>query len=77
MLAFFLGGFGAHNFYVGRTGRAIGQVSLCVFSVLTSWLGIGAISAGILWIWVIIEFIMIIAGAGGYDRDSNGIPLKK
>ena len=50
LLAFFLGGFGAHNFYIGRTGRAIGQLSLCVFSVLTSWLGIGAISAGILWI---------------------------
>lgn len=77
LLAFFLGGFGAHNFYVGRTGRAIGQLSLCAFSILTSWLGIGVFTAFALSAWVLIEFVMIIAGAGGYDRDSNGIPLKK
>ena len=77
LLSFFLGGFGSHNFYLGRTGRAICQLLLCFFSIATSWLYIGGFTALGLGIWVLIEFIMIIAGAGGYDKDAKGIPLKK
>lgn len=47
LLCFFLGGFGAHRFYVGKTGTAI----LMIFTL------------GGLGIWTLIDFIMIIVGA--------------
>ena len=27
-------------------------------------------------LWVFIEFIMILMGSGGYERDSDGYPLQ-
>lgn len=47
VLSFFLGVFGAHRFYVGKTGTAILQ--LCTLG------GLG--------IWALIDFIMIAVGA--------------
>lgn len=38
---------------------------------------IGFFIGGALSIWAFVEFIMIIAGAGGYDRDGRGIPLRR
>lgn len=58
ILCFLLGGLGIHRFYVGKIGSAILQIiSCCVF--------IG-------FIWVIVDFIMIIVGS---FTDSNGKPL--
>lgn len=56
LLAFFLGYFGAHRFYVGKTGTGILQI------VLTFCFGIGAI-------WALIDFIMILVGS---FRDKEG-----
>jgi len=47
LLCFFLGCFGAHRFYVGKTGTAILQI----------------VTLGGLGIWVLIDFIMIIIGS--------------
>lgn len=57
LLGILLGGFGAHNFYLGYTGKAIAQIllSLCF--------GIGAI-------WGLIEGIMILVGK--IDKDASG-----
>ena len=65
VLAFFLGGFGVHNFYLGYTTRGIIQL------VLTITLVGAPISA----IWALIEFIMIIMRSGSYGYDASGQPL--
>ena len=48
VLWFFLGGFGAHRFYLGRTGSAVGQLLL----LLLGWIpvGLGWIALGIWWL---------------------------
>lgn len=61
LLGIFLGAWGIHNFYLGYTGKAIGQI------VLTFCFGIGAI-------WGFIEGIMILCGS--ISTDANGIPLE-
>lgn len=57
LLAFFLGGFGIHRFYLGYTGIGIAILLL------------GCIGVG--WIWALIDFILILVGslpdAQGYD----------
>ncbi|WP_414122941.1 TM2 domain-containing protein [Corynebacterium nuruki] len=75
LLAFFLGGFGAHNFYLGYKTKAFWQLGLFIFGCITWLFFIGiAIILG-LWIWAFIEFIMILAGSEGFKRDANGVPL--
>jgi TM2 domain-containing membrane protein YozV len=59
LFAFFLGMFGAHRFYVGKTGTAIAQV------ILTCTILLSPISG----IWAIVDFIMIVAGS---FRDKEG-----
>jgi len=58
VLGIFLGMFGAHNFYAGYTGKAVGQVCL---SVLTfGWLLV------VSWIWAVVEICVV-------EKDSAGI----
>lgn len=52
LLWFFLGGFGAHRFYLGKTGSAVG---LLVLTLLTSWWTFGIPTI----IWVIIDAFLI------------------
>jgi hypothetical protein len=62
LLGVFLGGFGAHNFYIGRTGRAVTQLLLCLFLF---WTIIAPVAVGI---WVIVELITT-------ERDSENRKL--
>lgn len=66
ILGIFLGYFGVHNFYLGYTGKAVGQLLISVLSCFM----LSPISA----IWGLIEGIMILTGS--IDKDANGIPLK-
>ena len=61
ILAFTLGMFGAHNFYLGYTGKAIAQI------VLSLCFGAGAV-------WGLIEGILILCGK--INKDAKGNPLK-
>jgi len=58
LLCLFLGGIGAHRFYVGKTGSGVTMLLLVwVFSWIT--LGITAIIGGI---WAFVDFIVILTG---------------
>lgn len=65
LLGIFLGSFGVHNFYLGYTGKAVGQLLL----TLVGWIlcGIGPIAAAI---WGLVEGILILTGS--INRDANG-----
>lgn len=63
LLAFFLGGFGAHDFYLGYTKNAVIKI------ILTVCTGVGGS------IWAFIDFIRLLCGS--LHTDANGIELKK
>ncbi len=67
LLGIFLGAFGAHNFYLGYTGKAIAQL---LITILTCGIG-----AAVTEIWGLVEGIMILSGSGSYKTDAKGIPL--
>ena len=66
LLAFFLGGLGIHNFYLGYTKKAIIQLVLCLAGSL---IVIGPFIVGV---WAFVEFIMILLGK---IDDAEGKPL--
>ena len=70
LLAFFLGGVGAHNFYLGYTRKAIIQLAMFLMTFFT--FGLSGLAVGI---WAFVEFILILTGSIG--TDGNGRPLKR
>lgn len=80
-LFFFLGSFGIGNFYLGQNFRGVVKVGLfltgSLFSLIpfVGWIVSTPIFLA-LWVWCVIEMIMVLVGGGGYDTDANGIPLK-
>lgn len=64
LMAFFIGPFGIHRFYVGKTGSGIAMLLLTLTMI-------GAI---VTVIWATIDWIMIIAGA---FTDAEGKLLKR
>ncbi|WP_317312239.1 TM2 domain-containing protein [Clostridium thermobutyricum] len=52
LLCFFLGGVGAHRFYLGKTGSAIAMIICLIFIVVTP-------------IWALIDFIRICTNSLG------------
>lgn len=70
LLALFLGSFGIHNFYLGYTGKAVGQL---VGSLVGGVITCGVATAGIA-IWAVVEGILILSGV--INTDANGVPLK-
>lgn len=67
LLGIFLGALGVHNFYLGYTGKAVGQL---LISILSCGM-LSFVSA----IWGLIEGIMILSG--NIDKDANGNPLSE
>ena len=59
LLWFFLGGFGAHRFYMGRTRSAFGMLGLLAASCVLSVFAIGLIGFPILGIWWLVDAFLI------------------
>lgn len=59
LLAFFLGGFGVHRFYVGKTGSGIAMLllTLSVFGVCVTM------------VWALVDWIVVLCGT---FRDADG-----
>lgn len=73
LLWFFLGFWGAHRFYCGKTGTGIAYVSIALVTLFLALItffisGAGALlTAWILWIWQIVDVFLI----SGWIREHN------
>lgn len=78
VLAFFLGGFGIHRFYVGKYGTGGVMLGLFILGWLISLIPlVGIVFAAIIWsidgIWALVDFINILIGS---FTDDKGRKLK-
>src|SRR5262245_22238388 len=69
LLWFFLGGAGGHRFYAGKIGSAVAQLSLLIFGILLTFVGIGFLLLMVLGIWVLIDAFLIPA----WIRNQNSL----
>ncbi len=67
LLLIFLGGFGAHRFYLGRTGTAVAQLLLSISGWLLLVVGVGALLLGGLGLWLLVDLILV----PGIAREQN------
>lgn len=67
LLWVFLGGFGAHRFYLGQSGTGAAMLILCLVGIVTSLILVGILLLIPLWIWIIVDAFLI----PGMARDYN------
>jgi len=67
LLAFFLGGFGIHRFYLGHTATGVAMLVLFVIGLATC--GVTSAAVGV---WAFVDFILILTGS---LREPNGREL--
>ena len=74
LFAWFLGGFGAHRFYVGKTGTAVVMLVLTLVGLATVWFMVGIPFLVAVGIWAFVDFIMAVTGN---MTDGEGKLIKK
>lgn len=74
LFAWFLGMFGAHRFYIGKTGTAILMLVLTIVGIPLCFVFVGFVILGAVWIWTLIDFIFAVAGK---MTDSQGRLIEK
>ncbi|MCB0157849.1 MAG: TM2 domain-containing protein [Caldilineaceae bacterium] len=65
----FFGGFGAHRFYLGRSGSGAVILILTIVSLLLALVGIGFITGIIPAIWVFVDLFLIPGMARSYNSE--------
>lgn len=73
LLAFFLGSFGAHRFYIGKTGSAVAMLALTILGWITVWFVVGIAFFVAVGIWALVDFIIALAGS---MKDGQGKVIK-
>ena len=74
LLAWFLGYFGAHRFYIGKTGTAIVMLVLGIVGIPLCFVFIGIpIVIGVS-VWSLVDFIIAVTGN---MRDRDGLLIEK
>lgn len=73
LLAFFLGIFGAHRIYLGKSGSGFTFLILSIVSIFLSGFIIGFFILGILSIIAVVDFFRILFGS---FRDGTGAMLQ-
>jgi len=75
LLAWFLGIFGAHRFYLGKIGTAVVMLILGIIGLSTVWIfGIGLVCLIPVGIWALIDFIYAVSG---HMKDKEGKVILK
>jgi TM2 domain-containing membrane protein YozV len=59
LLWFFLGGLGAHRFYLGKKGSGLAMLALLIVGILTTPVMIGSVMLVALAVWVLADAFMI------------------
>lgn len=72
LLWFFLGGLGAHRFYLGRVVSGAIQLVLFLLGWMTVWIVIGAVPLAVVGIWWIIDAFLIPSMARGHNVELAG-----
>jgi TM2 domain-containing membrane protein YozV len=74
LLAYFLGYFGAHRFYIGKTGTATVMLVLGIISIPLCFVLVGIpIVIGVA-VWQLIDFVFAVVGK---MEDSDGLLIEK
>ena len=73
LLWFFLGGFGAHRFYFGKTGSAIGMLGLNIASAVLSVIAIGFVGYLALLVWWVVDAFLIGKWLKGDDASTGSL----
>lgn len=68
LLLLFVGGFGAHRFYLGQTGTAIVMLVLWLLGWATLPLGIGLVPLAVVGLWVFVD-LFLVPGLIARDKD--------
>ncbi|MDR6147532.1 TM2 domain-containing membrane protein YozV [Sphingomonas sp. SORGH_AS870] len=79
LLLIFLGGFGAHRFYLGSTGSAVAMLLLNFVGWMTVWMGVGLVVLGFAWLWLFVDLFLLPGIARRYNMRlandlTGGIP---
>ena len=78
LLGIFLGTFGIHNFYLGYTNKAVGQLVGTIVGYVLSLIVIGVFIVIGIAIWALVEGILILTAQPGsrpWGVDARGVPL--
>lgn len=59
VLWFFLGAFGVHRFYLGRTMSGVCMLLLTLMSIVTMFILIGFVGYAILCVWWLVDALLI------------------
>ena len=78
LLGIFLGSLGVHNFYLGHTSKAVGQLVGTIVGYVLLIVVIGIFIIAGISIWALIEGILILSARPGsypWGVDARGVPL--
>ena len=78
LLGIFLGSLGVHNFYLGYTNKAVGQLVGTIVGYVLSLIVIGVFIVIGIGIWALVEGILILTAQPGsrpWGVDARGVPL--